>query len=647
MNRIYRRGEKPHNVFNQNFGVNAFNRYFYVKVGVITDVDYDRYQLQVQWIHSDGAHPKVPITFPYAGPAGCIGMMPEIGSIGVFGFFDEGDGKGAPLCLAHLPSGLFNALNHNTVKILPDALPTDDLNEIAHHFRPLKEGDLIVTSPKGSGLFLNDTVELYDSAGDMFMVREGDQAILQTSVHNYMFADGASICIGPAVRNGLVLYDSNGNKIPDVPAASINLPNGKQHVYMVPFGNDINQDTQFYTEFRVDVDDYGDGKLDQNDINGESLLSSRDPAVTMALGNYIGANRRNETLYGKILKALMFNNPADDIGNFSLVTANQNNGVDEPEFLGLAYALHFQKSGAFMGVDKEGHYYMHLPRSKANTLGAGRSMSSLAHGNLKEIWGPDADTGNAWDLTANGGIRWDVGKHTPNDNSRSIDIRTSSGVYIEINGADDSGYCKNEVISGDSIENVGGKKTILTNDYELTVRGMKKENINGSYSVVYQMDYSVNVLGVSSEVAIKEKQCKFGQRKTTITTGNDELTVLLGDIQETIQGFGKRSTTVTTGSIEQSVLSGQFKTTVTTGSYALNVSAGTVDFKAPAGAMTLQSTTVKVSGTASVNLDSSIVQLGTGASIGGAIAGMPGVPTHFDYTTGAPLKGSMTVGMAT
>lgn len=648
--RIYRRGEQPHSVLSQRFGPNAFNRYFYIKIGVITDVDYDRYQLQVTWVNQDGAHPKVPITFPYAGPAGCMGMMPEIGSIGVFGFFDEGDGKGSPLCLAHLPSGLYNALNHNTVKILPDAFPTNDVNEIAHHFRPLREGDMICTSPKGSGLFLNDSVELYDNLGDMIMIREGDQSILQTSMNNYLFADGASICLGPAVRNGLILFDSAGNKIPDIPANSINLPNGKQTIYMVPFGNDITNDTQFYTEFRVDVDDYGDGKLDMNDINEEGLLSVRDPVVTMALGNYIGANSKDENLYGRIIKALLFDSPQDDIGNFTLASASQNNGLNEPEILGFAYALHFQKSGAFIGVDKEGHYYMNLPPSKSNTLGAGRSMSVLAQGNLKEIWGPDADSNNAWDLTAHGGIKWDVGKHSTSyqgfgNTGASINIRTESGVYIEINGADDSGLAKTEVVSGDSSESCGNK-IVGTDNYDLTVRGMKTENINGSYSGTFQMDHSVNILGVSSEIALIEKQCKFGKRKTTITAGNDELTLLLGSIMETITA-GSRKTAVTVGSVNTDITSGSCTTSVTAGKHSVTVTAGTISQSASAGSISLSALSAQIKGTVSTSVESPIVKLGNNAPIGGVIAGLPGIPTHFDYTTGAALKGSMSVSIST
>jgi hypothetical protein len=623
-------------------GPHAFNKYFYIRIGIITDVDYQRYTMTVTYLDKDGARPGRPISFPLIGPAGCIGMLPEEGSIGLFGFINEDSGKGAPVLLSYLPSGLYNAINQNVIKKDPDFAASGDINELQHRFRKLDKGDLICASSLGSGLFLNKDVELYDSIGDILRLREDDQAIIQTSLNNYIFADGASLCIGPAVRNGLVLYNKDG-KIPKMMASSMTMSNGQEMKYIVPFGQEIGFDTQYYTEYRVDVDDFGDGRLDLNDINANTTASMRDPVVTLSLGNFIGANSRDPRSYGKILRALSFRSPTDRQNAFSLVPVDQANGLDGPTVLGMAYALNFPKSGSLLGVDKEGHYYINLSKTKANPLGAGRSMSITAQGNLKEVWGADSNDANSWDLTASGGVRWFIGQHT---NGVSFDFRTSSSVYMSVGGKDKDGFAKQEIFSGNVKESVGGKKTIVTQDLELTISGMKKESIVGASSASIQGDNTINVMGVFTESVIKEKQSKIGKRKTTITTGNDELTLIKGNILETIQTFGKKSTTITAGSIEQTLITGKHKTSITSGAYNVEVSAGSAGIKALAGATSMQSLTMTLKGSANVYMDTPIARLGSGASIGGAISGMPGKPSHFDYVTGAPHKGSMKVGLA-
>ena len=640
-------GEKPHYSFSQSAGDNKFNQYFYVRVGLIQEVDLDKYTMTVQWIQGDtGVRDKVPISFAYAGPAGCIGGFPEKGALGVFGFFNEGGGKGSPLLLSYLPAGLDAGLNFNTVKIYPDAVTTTDVNEIDFKFRKLSLGDIIVSSPLGSALFLNNSVELHDAIQDSIVIREDDQAIISTSVHNFIFSDGVAISAGPALRNQLPIYDSKGNKLPN-DGSILSLSTGKNNVYIVPQGKSIDYNTKFYSEYRVDVDELVDGKLDLNDINGSSPLSTRSPIITMAMGNYIGADAKNLQQYGMILKARLFNSADDKTGSFALEKAVQNNGIDEPSILGLSYALHFLKTGSFIGVDKEGHYYMSLPASSLNPLGAGRSMSVLAQGNLKEIWGMTADNNNSWDLDTNGGVLWNIGNHNLNKKSRSIDIQTTKGINIKVQSGDDDGFAKKEDLKGNIVQNVTGDKENICKNLTSTVNGLKKENITGSETQSVQSDKTLSVLGVYTENVIKEMSGKYGKRTVQITTGNDELKVLAGNITETITTFGKRSTTITSGSIEEKLISGTYKTTVTAGSYAINVNAGSIEIKTSAGLVTVSGTSVTIKGSLTVSVDAPIVRLGSNAPIGGVVTGLPGIPSTYDFTTGLPFKGSLKVSAAT
>jgi len=640
--RIYRPGERPHYVFDQKKGDKAQQRYFYLKLGTIEDIDYVRYRFIMSWLHGQGPR-DIPITFPYIGPSGMIGAMPERGSLGIFAFFDEGGGKGSPLCVGYLPAGLGTAISHNQIKVKPDVVSTDDVNVIRHQFREMKEGDISIASSKGSGLYLNNKIELLDRMGDSFYIRDGDQSIISTSLNNFVFADGVAMSCGPAMRNDMIIYDSDGNKIPFILAAAYPMENGKENVYIVPYGDKIQYNTQYFCEYRLDVDEISDGLLNFNTINSENPISTSNPVITMAMGNYIGADKKNAETYGMVLRPILFQNINDKNGQFYLQRCMQNNGTDEPGVLGLAYALHCLKSGSFIGIDKEGHYYMNLSASSSNPIGSGRSMSILAKGNLKEIWGIAAKDNNSWDLTAKGGIRWDVGAHNNTRQGRSIDISTDKSIYLEMGGNDNDGFAKQEIINGNSNEYVAGKATSIINESEITISGFKKETIRGSTQESVLGDKTISVSGVWTDIALTEKQCKFAKRKTTITLGDDELEVLAGNIKETIKTFGKRTTTVTTGSIEETIIAGNRSTKIKAGNYTVSVTAGVIKIETLLGSISLKGTNVTIDGKLLTTIKSPLVRIGNGALIGGVVSGLPGKPNHFDYLTGLPLRGSFKV----
>lgn len=642
MARIFNKGERPPELYSRYHGDRKFNQYFYLRVGTIEFVDEDKYEMTIAWRDGNAAPRKIPVSFPYAGPGSIIGMLPERGAVGIFGFTNEGEGKGNPLCIGYLPAGLNAGLNYNRVKVFPESIPTTDVNNILYRFRKLAQGDMILSSPLYSTIFLNDSVEIHDASQDSILIRDSDQSIITTSLNNFLFADGALVSAGPAIRNFLEVYDKDGKKLSNN-GSILSMPNGKDNIYIVPNGEDITYETEFYSEYRIDVDELGNGKLDTNEINSSSPLSSRDPLVTFALGNYIGANRFNPQQYGLNLKARLFASKNDRKGSFGLEQAITRNGVDEPSTIGLAYALHFLKSDCFIGVDKEGHHYMHLPASKTNPLGAGRSMSILAQGNLKEIWGSSAGDNNSWDLSTNGGVIWDIGAHGTSKKSRSFELRSQRGIYIEVSKPDDDGYARREEISGNTLETVSGDMETVTANMTLDINGLLTEKIGGSASESVQSDKTVNVQGVYTETAIKEKQCKFGTRKTTITSGNDELEVTRGNIEESITTFGKKITNITSGNIEQNIKVGDHKTSITTGNYEVDVSAGKVSIKTSVGSVEVSGTSVKIEGDISIEADAPIVKLGGAILIGGVVSGLPGKITHYDYVTGSPLQGSLKV----
>lgn len=637
--RQYSKGERPSPIITQ---ATADYRYRYLRVGEVVEVDPRGYRVKLEWKNGAGSPDWVPIPFPYVGPSGCLGQIPELHSLAICGYYSTGLKHASPFILTFLPPALLAGIDHSDVKDVPDAIPNEDENIIKFRFRDLAEGDMILKSSLGGTLIANKSIQLSDILGSTIKLRYADQSILSTSVANYLFADGASVSMGPAVRNNMVLYDANGVKLQGTNGSLKSLPDIGDVAYIVPYGAPIAYDTQYYSEYRVDADELCDAVLDSNDVNAATAASTRDPIVSFALGNYIGADSNNSKQYGVILRPSLFANPNDRVGAFSLVQAMQNKGQDEVASLGLAFALHFLKSGSFIGVDKEGQLFINLAASSSNPQGTGRSMSTLATGGLKEIWGPESTQSNSWDLTTKGGIRWQVGAHNTNDRSRSIDIRTSSSIYIEVNGEDDDMFGKQEMIYASSREVISGKHIVEVAEENLTVSGLKSEKIMGSAVSQFMADKSENVAWSSTEIVSGEKQCRFGSRKASITKGDDELQVTAGFRKEKVL-LGGHQTDVISGILSDSVKLGSRSSKVTTGNYEVAVTSGSISVKTQAGVVTISGTSIDVSALAKVTVKAPIVELGNGPARSGVVTGAGPMPSHFDFVTGAPLKGLMTV----
>lgn len=641
-NHVRARGEKPHPFFANNNGPHQFNRYFYLRVGKVLAIDVDRYRMKVEWMQGAGSPAWMPMSMPYSGPAGIIGAVPEEQSFVICGYYDVGLGKGSPFPLAYIPAALAKALQYNTSKLKPDQIANEDDNEVFRRFRQMSEGDVAVISALGGQIFVNNDVEISDSLLDSILIRQSDQSIISTSLNNFVFADGVSISSGPIMRNNLNIYDINGNRLEDRPGRLVTLEDGREAIYVVPFADQeegINFETQYYPEYRVSVDEISDGNLDLNEINSDAPLSKRDPIVSLVMGNYAGAIDSDPD-YGKILRPVVFSGRNDKQGKFDLVQCAQNKGQDEVSSLGLAYALNFHKSNAFFGVDKEGQYFVVLGKSRGDPSNKGRSMNVLALGSKKEVWGVDA-AGISSDYVAQGGVKLDIGAAGPQEQGRSIDIRTDSGAYFEYGAADESGFAKNEVIGGDQKAYTDGdKEETVEGDSTLTISGLKTEKVLGSARQEVQTDFTIDILGVSSERVVKEKQCQFGSRSTTIS-GDDELTIQKGNRTETFQITGSKKTEFTPptpGGIEESIFAGNRTIDIKTGNFEVSITAGSVEIANKIGSLSIGTTgNVELKGGLKVSIDAAKVDIGK-SPVGKVIT-----TTHLDYVTGAQLVSVQTV----
>ena len=56
-------GERPHYLQSQYNGPHKYNQYFYVRTGIIEEVDVDKYEMTVRWTGNQGVHTKARLVF--------------------------------------------------------------------------------------------------------------------------------------------------------------------------------------------------------------------------------------------------------------------------------------------------------------------------------------------------------------------------------------------------------------------------------------------------------------------------------------------------------------------------------------------------------------------------------------------------------
>lgn len=641
-----------------------------IYVGSVESVRSDDMSMNVNLYQRKGYLLNIPISFPYVGSMGIIGAMPEVGTNVILIKVSVHDPRYPNFQyypIAYLPPGIAMSPDYVAIQRFPDSVRTDDKNVFFSKFRELRKGDVIVGSGAGSEIFLDKDIEIHNESGGTLLLRSGDQSIISTTLNNFMFSDGIWRSAGLIQRNSLQTKDRNGEPIFGLNAEEAMMEDGRKVVYIKPASTDLSYGNRIYSEYRLEVDEFGSRVPQSNDVNAVINSSLRSPVCVLSMGNFVGNSKRDPRTYGHLLGVRFFDTYKSDKGSFQLTPLLTTGGVDAPSILGMAYALHLPKNNAFIGIDKEGHYYQFFPASTSiNPLGAGRSISVLAHGNKKEIYG-SAQDGNSWDLTLKGGLKWRVGQHTDTNSNLSIDIRTTGPAYFEYGVPDEaalediqskepkkldslSAYGKIERVVGNSRYDIEGSREVRIDGSDFTrINGLMTHDFTSIKEIIGSVK-TVSVGDSYSVTVLKEMNGKFGNRVTTIMSGSDELTVLKGNISRKITTMGDFETSTKIGDIKETILGkGNRIFSSTAGDYKVNCTAGNVEVMTKAGKVTIEtkSGTVKISGplgvdivsTSKIKVNGSTVDLGSGALKGGVITTL----SHRDYTTGAPLLGSGTV----
>jgi len=636
-------------------------------IGDVTKVDVDRQKMYVNLRRGRGDGIVVNISQPFSGTSSFIQATPEEGSI-VLLASQEND----LIPIAYLPNYAYGMENRN-VKVWPNTISTQNTNELFFRSRKLKQGWISFGSKDGVEILLGKLLKLDDRSGNNFILRPEDNSIINTSCNNYVFSSGVWRNAGIVRRNSISPIDIENipNAFKDV------IINGKNSYVIRPQNSDSTSDP-YLVEYLLEVDDRDFSVKPVNDVNFSSNKTIRKPIAILSLGNFIGNNQHNSS-YGRVLKPVLFNDPDDDTGDFSL----EHVSGDELDTYASAITLFKPDrtnpgSGAYFGIDKEGHFSQFIPATSGGGLGKGRSMSILARGSKKEIWGQDSRFANSWDLKTVGGIKWVVGSHNEKDgnpnSNRSMDIRTSRSVFFmygsnlspDLYDFDKSDkkldnirkYYKIEKVGGNERKEVEASRETIINGYDkLAVKGARIEKITGACTINVGSGYNVIVGDAFTEKVTKEKNENFGNRKTIINSGSSELSInsINGNIIETITKVGSKKVTLKSGNIEETITvgnrrfrtnSGNFTAETTSGNITLTSRAGNVGLKTANGKVSIEGTlnvSLKTSKAANVNISGGAIKLlGRTGGSGGVITSK----THLDYITGAPLKGSTSV-MAT
>lgn len=672
--------------------------YKFLQIGTIVRVDNERNVVDIQFGSNPIRTKDVPITNPFFTGRAFLGGMPEEGATVVCGFVKLTNKIGLPIILGYIDKQYYNSIFYiyNSGKTSDDITELKDIHEkIGWGVKRLKKrklypGDINLESTQGSELVLDDGILIADSKLNEIYFSSPERTIYTNSINNFTYTNGSRIL------NGLIVRPNSPFVEPII------LENGK-HYYLVGDGSNAANGNAF-TEIRTELKELGNSVLDvigefEND-DYATVSADGKLLVSQVFGTLVGNDKTKIENYGHVLRPQIFS--SQDI---AVLVQDVICKPSEYYNLASAYQLKFA-SGAKFDIDKEGHTFVYLPASSsAHPLGGGRSLEFATDGSLKMVIGKNAVANRSLELDTKGRAMIHLGFDS--NTLTSLDCIFDRAVYKTVKGADKNGFAEKSDYTGHVTEKIRGDKTVeIDGTYRLVVKGKIQEEIHGAKTENYVNDKMTNYGGDYQEIVTKQRQSKYGKGhiidiatkgqeltivegdyKEILTLGSKDIKVVAGDIKETIllgskkvnltagdlketmlKGnretsivLGDHKVNVTTGNISQSVKLGDSKEEVMTGNKKISVKVGNFEVNVTTGNVTVKTATGKVDVTATqkvtisgmagvvvksatkVDVNAPMVTIGGTPAKGGVVVGLPGIPSHFDYLTGAPLKGSATV----
>lgn len=547
-----------------DLSVSRANMFFMLRPGIITRVDPEKWEVDVQWLDGGGGYSKIPVSGGFDSVRSFSGGMPEQNSLVLCHFVRYSGRSARPRIVAYLPSGYKLGLNYDAVEANLGE------SEVRRKFRKLYPGEILHSSTQGSDILLDENVYLSDSVLDELWLRAADHSINANSLNNYIMTNAGRISNGLTIRNDVTsitalgaAYGSflNVDDSQSMPPASqligtlrpIVLPNGKRiwHVTTNLGAKTLDEGGYPWCEHRLELLEVNDGvlqMLEQNgDLDVDNLYHSKRPdktpgtplednlVVIQVVGTLVGNNPltapyggSSGALYGKVLKRQIFVTNMDT--SPTLLYLPTTSALEEDK---LASIYHFQlpksdKSGEakdFAGtpvknptvfdINKEGKVLFNLSASSVlDTLGEGRSIEGGVDGGTKLALGRNTLQKESLRLDTVGKITSTVGS----DEAllgESINLTLKGGLNVTIQqGATDTNAIKIAVTTG-NIELINSG-----------VGTIKIETASGN------VDVKTTLGDVTVETAAGKADIKATTGLTVIsTTGDVEVEATAGDVK--------------------------------------------------------------------------------------------------------------------
>lgn len=661
-------------------------QYLRLRIATITRVDPAKMRVDLRYVQEVGGRTSVRTSAAYWSPSAFMGAMPEVGSLCVIGFYHQGADTWTPVILTYLPIGLQAARRGDSQYIGLPVSGTDDIRnastKIVHgRLQKMQPGQMLIQSTDGSDLIVSEDIALSNASANEIVLRSDDGMIVSNSIGHVLNASGGYCKWGPITRNALVIDDhilragsSTYDINPDIPLINttsytgavaarlinpVTLTNGKKVNYICELPISVNEYGVPFTEQRTEIYELSPLAMtytEDTDLYPEQP-EMRRPLIELVRGTLVGNDPQDPDIYGRVLKAQIYNTITQSTGVFGLTEAVHSKGVYRDNELHSEAIAEYQRIGGYKkAVTKTGNMYISIPRSSQSCpLGDGHSIHADIQGAVKTTVGRENQTGTSVYIRTEGAIKSVIGSGIINDQGekgRSIDTVTSGGINLEIEGTDNDDISYRSTMVGKKYEVVGRDNTLTTKgSYDHTVHGKSSENVLGKKSINVIDDHNTVVGGnkKSSIIGSVSDQIGSGRDVTIASPGTgvdaDVLTLISGNKITTIT-LGNDVTTITAGDSEENITAGNKSINISVGSYDLSVgtggitiktSVGSVNVSTDAGSLTLSASgTVKVKGT-TVNIVGGKVNLGL-IPVGGVVTEL-----HPCVISGAPHTGSKTV----
>jgi len=599
----------------------------YLKIAKIIRVDYEEGYADIEWIEGAKAiRSYVYLPAAYSSQRGCIRGMPEIGSLVVCGWYrGQTHTWEDPVILSYMDMNLDILNNYSLLRSNKTANELKQITTIREKIgydvtrgkrRKIYPGELQIESSQGAELYVDEDIYLSNSKLNEIEIRSADQSIRISTNQIYSITQAAR------TWQGMITRESTSNFIyqPTV------LPNGKKIQIVTDTHQPIHMGGNAYTENRTELFEKSDGILKVSEINSGVDVSDQTPFITQVTGTLVGNDKKDGSKYGKVLKPQVFGSAT----SVDRVTDYLEATPDEYDTLASCYSLQFNKTGAQIDVDKEGHLFTFFPASSGRqALGAGRSWEALFDGSVKLVIGKESINNNSLILDTMGSIKATLGF---DKDGRSSFITTQKGMRTLIQAPATDGFAyymsakgnhQTDVIGNYGVNVNGNYNIVVTGKITEQIQGVKEENyvndknnLYGGYKKSIVMKGIKDTIGYNRAVTIAGAietgmgiitpstidtptqysdtlDLTLGGQKITTLSGHLLQTVILGNIKRIIiagdsadpdvggdSGFldkittGNHVITVDVGSIKRKITIGDYKLDIATGSIVKTIVSG-------------------------------------------------------------------------